>query len=424
LIDNAAIELNNSTNDDFWERLTSFWITLISVLLLVIIVFVLFLFLLPNYMDSNTAKIESVSNIVSLILGLPVAFAASWVAIVLAQRSYRVSKRQAETEVQTRLAETARLNRLRIDELVSDISNRLEGAYDSYRSYSSSTASVAAHYVTHKRQGKDFSNDQLYQSKLSELYTCQRKYVESLVQLSKHPITRGMFNGFDNLEKICAKFVDDDALENDSLSYVFGGVNNIQAAIELVSSCPNPMSVEKIFEIFFSPQTDSSAEIFGYDPFEDDGANLPISKLLSPISLIVLSGLLLSEDSAPIVTEMDDGEGWTHEGDESINLGGVFILDFLLQYPSDKSNNTYLLEKIKEYLGLDDGLDDYLLNRLSIYELSSVKSKVLHLAALFMKGDEVFEDLFVDSCALIGDFGEHITNHHFDFFIKHQDLYV
>lgn len=398
--------------EDFWDKLTSFWVTLLAVLLVVSIVFGLFLYYLPKYLEFNASYIESVSSIVSLILGLPIAFSASWVAIILAQRSYRVSKRQAESEVKTRLDDLRRSDSIRIDEVIDDISNRITSAYDSYRSFSSATASVAAHYLSSSQGTETFVNDQLFQSKLTELYVCQRKFVASLVLLSTHPITRRLFNRFENLNKICGRFEDDASIAE--FSFTSGDVKSLQAAIELISSCPNPQAVEKILISFFTPQTYTT---FEDEEFEDDASYAPISEILSPTSLILLSGLILSEDKNPIWIDTS-GDERELDGWDSINLGGVFILDFLLQYPFTENHTQFLVENIKQHLGVLDELDDYLTNRIEVCELLSVKSDVQHYTALYMKSDDVFEILFVDSCAPFGDYGKFITDSQFEFYIN------
>lgn len=353
----------NILTSEFWGTSLGFWFTF-SVFFAVVGVafFVGYEIFVQESGESVGKYVSPLADSFTVVLGLPIAFAGSVVAIILAQRSLTISKRQEHYESVSF-----------VDGYVDDIYGRYSLAANSLREYMSDVADVAAFYFESSSEGVELDcNEPGLEEAKNNLLLSRKELKNSISSCSHNRIISQVWDAnqskkYSLMDKL-SSFKDglvkhdyNDNIEQLTDSYVSSTIQDRLYTLDSIKSMNDFLSILKFYyEV-------ESEEAFTGDKFDQDPSFYAgdFDSLLHPWDHILVAGLFLCNKQSFEEVETDEIEHFTgmpfveKELAYNLNYGAALICDFLRFRPSSEQIKIFLKQRLSEITHVDEYLELY-----------------------------------------------------------------
>jgi hypothetical protein len=348
--------------------LLSFWFAFFLIMIFVFSVFLVLYVLVSsdfNMFDPNKGAI--LSDSLSLVLGIPVAFAGSIVAIMLSQRALSVSKRQYYIE-----------NLTKIDESVDGVYHSYLACYSALHRLSSAVMNYVSEYkLAQSRLDEDCSRLEELENTVKE---CRGRFIESLNEMQRVPVFMSSWARFiENKDPVLSGLLNYLSCEDESPNGK--EIPNLEKSLPdyifFLEAAGAGVNVKEVVKDYYHLISNSVAEwhngcpVFPSDGIECGPEDETLTELIQPVDVFLLSGLLLgSQDEYVEKQEKNDNgpfqdadAGFERIGLGRFNYGAGFLLDFYLAHPSPEFIFECMSESLRDIVSDDPDVLSYLKER-------------------------------------------------------------
>lgn len=339
----------NVLSSEFWGTSFGFWLTFAVFFLAVGVSFYFSYDSFSTISDPSVEKyVSPLADSFSVVLGLPIAFAGSVVAIILAQKSLSISRRQEQYE-----------NINFINGYVDDVYTRYVAASDALREYLSDVSDYSIYYFERSEELEDDLAGSEEQQQLKASLLESRRAFKKAVSFLGH-------------NRLCSQLWERKAEDNSSLVAELDAHLSSHSDPDINSHWFNILDLDKgiqnyLYILDSAKITSSFVDLLRYyyevevdgEPSCEDG-----DTLLQPWDLFLVAGMILCHKESKVFTE--DPEGHPEETPlveeklDDLNYGAAFICDFVSWYPSSTQIKDNIKLNLAEIINVDDHVAAYI----------------------------------------------------------------